>query len=323
MPRNFLIAAVVALAAAVTALPTSAQDFPTRPMRIIIPLGPGGGGDVFIRAVADELQKAWGHPVLVENRPGGGLNIGTRACAEAPPDGYTICILSSEPITYNQFLYKNIPYDPEKDFQPVINLFFNTLAIVINSDTKVKTIAEMIALAKAKPGTLSYATFSFPLTHFMEKLNKAEKIDILKVPYRGGGEVVNAVLAGTTPIALLALSNMLPQIQSGRITALAVNAKSRSPLFPDVPTFAQARDGEDYPPTWFGLFAPSGVPRPILAKIAGDVGRIISEPSFRKRMYTDRAVEPAHERLEEFGQFIREERKIAERIVKESGHEPK
>jgi tripartite-type tricarboxylate transporter receptor subunit TctC len=157
---------MVAVAASLMPLATvSAQDFPTRPVRIIIPLGPGGGGDVFIRAVADELQKAWGHPVLVKNRPGGGLNIGTRACAEAAPDGYTICILSSEPITYNQFLFKSIPYDPEKDLQPIINLFFNTLAMVINSDTKVKTIADMIALAKAKPGTLSYATFSFPLTH--------------------------------------------------------------------------------------------------------------------------------------------------------------
>jgi len=143
------------------------------------------------------------------------------------------------------------------------------------------------------------------------------------VSYRGGGEVVNALLGGTTPIALLALSNMVPQLQSGRITAIAVNAKSRSPLFPEVPTIAEARNGEDYPPTWFGLFAPSGVPKPILAKIAGEVGRIINEPGFRKRMYTDRAVEPAHERLEEFGRFIREERKFAERIVKESGHEPK
>jgi tripartite-type tricarboxylate transporter receptor subunit TctC len=322
MPRllNLLFAAAAWL---LPAAAVSAQDFPTRPVRIIIPLGPGGGGDVFIRAVADELQKAWGQPVLVENRPGGGLNIGTRACAEAPPDGYTFCILSSEPVTYNQFLFKSIPYDPERDLQPMINLFFNTLAVVINSETKVKSIAEMIALAKAKPGSLSYATFSFPLTHFMEKINKTEKIDIVKVPYRGGGDVVNAVLAGSTPIALLALSNMVPQIQSGRITALAVNAKSRSPLFADVPTLAEARNGEDYPPTWFGLFTQAGVPKPIAAKIAADVDRIVTEPGFRKRMFIDRAVEPATERLDEFAAFIREERKFAESVVKESGQEPK
>jgi len=314
---------LLAVAVAVLAQPVAAQDYPLRPVRIVFPLAAGGGGDVFTRALADELQKAWSHPVIVENRPGGGQNIGARACVEATPDGYTICVLSSEPAVYNQFLFKTIPYDPEKDLQPIANLFFNTLAVVVNSDLKVKSFAELIALAKARKSTLSYATFSFPMTHFMEKLKQAESLDIVKVPYRGGGEVVNALLGGTTPIALLALSNMVPQLQSGRITAIAVNAKSRSPLFPEVPTIAEARNGEDYPPTWFGLFAPSGVPKPILAKIAGEVGRIINEPGFRKRMYTDRAVEPAHERLEEFGRFIREERKFAERIVKESGHEPK
>ena len=131
---------------------------------------------------------------MVENRPGGGQNIGARACAEATPDGYTLCVMSSEPAVYNQFLYKSIPYDPEKDFQPIANLFFNTLAVVINPDTKVKTFAGMIAMAKAQPGKLSYGTFSFPATVFMDGLNKAEHTDIVRVPYKGGGEVVNAVL---------------------------------------------------------------------------------------------------------------------------------
>ena len=193
-------------------------------MRIVFPLAAGGGGDVFTRALADELQKAWHQPVVVENRPGGGQNIGARACVEATPDGYTICVMSSEPAVYNQFLYKTIPYDPEKDLQPIANLFFNTLAVVINRETKVKTFAEMMAMAKQQPGKLSYATFSFPATYFMDKLNKAEDIDIVKVPYRGGGEVVNALLGGTTPIAVLALSNMVAQLQSGRITPLAVVA---------------------------------------------------------------------------------------------------
>ena len=188
------------------------------------PLAAGGGGDVFTRALADELQKAWHQPVVVENRPGGGQNIGARACVEATPDGYTLCLMSSEPAVYNQFLYKTIPYDPEKDLQPISNLFFNTLSVVINSDTKVKTLAEMIAMAKQTPGKLSYSTFSFPATVFMDKLNKAEHTDIVKVPYKGGGEVVNAVLGGTTPIAVLALSNMVSLLQSGRITPLAVVA---------------------------------------------------------------------------------------------------
>src|SRR5262245_15209378 len=135
-----LIATVFYIASGTNA---SAQDYPTRPIRIIIPLGPGGGGDVFTRALADELQKALGQPVVVENRPGGGQNIGARACAEAPPDGYTLCVLSSEPVVYNQFLFKTIPYDPEKDFEPIGALFINTLALVVNSSLKIKTIDEL------------------------------------------------------------------------------------------------------------------------------------------------------------------------------------
>ncbi|MBX9843680.1 MAG: tripartite tricarboxylate transporter substrate binding protein [Xanthobacteraceae bacterium] len=320
MFRLLIASLCVALAA-----PALAQDYPSRPVKIVFPLAPGGGGDVFSRALADELSKLWHQPVLVENRPGGGQNIGARACAEAAPDGYTICVMSSEPAVYNEFLYKTIPYNPEKDFQPVANLFFNTLSVVVNSDLKVKSLAELIALAKSRHETrqgLSYATFSFPLTVFMEKLKKKEGIDVVKVPYRGGGDVVNAVLGGTTPIALLALSNMVPQIQSGRITLLAVNSNARSPLFPDAPTLKEAY-GDDAPPTWFGLFTPAGVPRPIVEKIARDADRIMAEPAFRKRIYTDRAVEPALERLDDFARFIAAERKIARQIVQDSGEQPK
>jgi tripartite-type tricarboxylate transporter receptor subunit TctC len=260
---------------------------------------------------------------VVENRPGGGQNIGARACVEAAPDGYTLCLMSSEPAVYNQFLFKTIPYDPEKDLQPISNLFFNTLAVVIVPETKVKTFAAMVAMAKQQPGKLSYATFSFPATYFMDQLNKTEGTDIVKVPYRGGGEVVNALLGGTTPIAVLALSNMVSQLQSGRITPLAVVAKDRSPLFPDVPTLEQARPGADFPTTWFGLFTQAGVPRPIVEKISAEIDRIMADPAFRKRMYTDRAVEPAPERLGAFAKFIREERKLAQQMVKESGVELK
>jgi tripartite-type tricarboxylate transporter receptor subunit TctC len=314
---------IVALAGVAALMGSAcAEDYPTRPVRIVFPLAAGGGGDVFTRALADQLQKEWHQPVIVENRPGGGQNIGARACAEATPDGYTICVMSSEPAVYNEFLYKSIPYNPEKDFQPIANLFFNTLAVVASPELKVKSLGELLALAKSKPGTLSYATFSYPLTYFMEKLKKTEGIDIVKVPYRGGGDVVNALLGGTTQVALLALSNMVPQLQAGRIVPLAVVANSRSPLFPDVPTLKEAR-GEHYPPTWFGLFTQTGVPRPIVDKIAHDVDRIMAEPSFRQRIYIERGVEPALERTDEFARFIADERKFAARIVKESGEQPK
>jgi tripartite-type tricarboxylate transporter receptor subunit TctC len=315
---------IIAALAAVLALgaPAAALDYPTRPIRMIIPLGPGGGGDVFARALADELRKTWGQPVVAENRPGGELNIGARACAEASPDGYTICVLSSGPIVYNQFLFKSLPFDPEKDFAPVIALFFNTLALVVTEKLKVKTIPELVALSKARPGTLSYGTFSYPLAQFMENLKKETGADIVRVPFRSGSEVVTALLSGSTPVALLALSNMVAQLNSGRIVALAVSSAKRSPLLPDIRTLAEVRPGDAYPSTWFGLFAPAGTPQPILEKLAGAVAGIVAEPDFLEHMYVQRAVEPAGMTLADFARFIAEDRKNAARLVSESGLAP-
>src|SRR5713226_1649933 len=212
--RSVVAATVVWLAWCGTA---SAQDYPAHPIRIIIGLGPGGGGDVFARTLAEELRKALGVPVVVENRPGGSESIGARACADSPPDGYTVCVLSNEAMVYNQFLFKSIQFDPAKDIAPIAGLFLNTFALAANSSLKVKTVAELVALSKAKPGTLSYGTFSFALVRFMEKLEQEDGADIVRVPFRGGAELVNAMLSGSTPVGLMALSNMISQIEAGRI----------------------------------------------------------------------------------------------------------
>jgi tripartite-type tricarboxylate transporter receptor subunit TctC len=316
---RLILAAVAWLALCATA---PAQDYPTRSVKIIIPLAAGGGGDVFTRALADELQKAWGQAVIVENRPGGSQNVGARACAEASPDGYTICVLSTEATIYNQFAFKHLPYNPEKDFVPIINLFFNTLSFVVNPSLNVTTVPELVALAKAKPGTLSYGTFAFPAAQLMEKLKRDTGADIVRVPFRGGAEIVTAVLSGTTPVAILALSNMIPQLQSGRIKVLMIQSKERSPLFPDVPTFGEAGFGDDFPPTWFGLFAPAGTPPAIVGKIATEAGRIVEGRAFLNRLYIERGIEPAGLRLDHFARFIARERGIAERMVRESGLQP-
>ena len=297
------------------------KDWPTRTVRIFIPLGAGGGGDIFARLLAEELQKRFGQSFIVENRPGGGLNIGARACAEAAPDGYTLCVMSSEPVVYNQFLYKSLPFNPEKDFEPITNLFVNSVALVANSKLNIKTIPEMVALAKAQPATLSYGTFSFVLVQYMEKLTKQEGIDIVRVPFRSGNEVVNAIMSGTAPIAFLGLANMLPQIRSGHITAIALNAYQRSPLFPDLPTLREAT-GEDVPPTWFGLFAPAGTPKSVIQKVHAEVVRITGDPAWRQKNFIDRAIEPAVGGTEEFARFVLESRKKAGEIVRESGLQP-
>jgi tripartite-type tricarboxylate transporter receptor subunit TctC len=276
---------------------------------------------VFSRLLAEELQKRLGQPFVVENRPGGGLNIGSRACAEAPPDGTTFCVLSGEPVVYNQYTFKNLPFDPEKDFEPVVNLFINANALVVNSSLGVKTIPELVAHAKTKPGTLSYGTFSFMLAYFMDQLNKKNGIDIVRVPFRSGNEMVNAVMTGTTPIVFLGLSNMIGQVKSGQFTGLALNANSRLPLFPDIPTLAEAT-GEDYPPPWFGLFAPAGTPKAIIAKLNAEVAKITSDPAFLQKVYIDRAIERVVDTPEAFAKFIVQDRAAAARIVKESGVQP-
>jgi tripartite-type tricarboxylate transporter receptor subunit TctC len=322
-PRACLGAAFAVWAACASPAPaqTQPQPWPTRTVRIVIPLGAGGGGDIFARLLAEELQKKFGQSFIVENRPGGALNIGGRACAESAPDGYTLCVLSSEPVVYNQFLFKNLPFHPEKDFEPVTNLFINSVALVANSKLNIKTIPEMIALAKAQPGTLSYGTFSFVLVQYMEKLKKREQIDIVRVPFRSGNEVVNAIMSGTAPIAFLGLANMLPQIRSGHITGIALNAYSRSPLFPDLPTLKEA-SGEDVPPTWFGLFVPAGTPRPIIQAVHAEVVRITGDPAWRQRNFIDRAIEYAVGPTDEFARFVVESRKRAGEIAREAGIQP-
>ena len=185
-------------------------------------------------------------------------------------------MLSGEPVVYNQFTFKNLPFNPEKDFEPVVTLFINANALVANSKLNVKTIPELVALPKSKPGTLSYGTFSFMLAYFMDQLNKKNGIDIVRVPFRSGNEMVNAVMAGTTPIVFLGLANMIGQVKSGQFTGLALNSTARSPLFPDIPTLQEAT-GEDYPPPWFGLFAPAGTPLPIVDKLHDEVVRIASD----------------------------------------------
>ena len=311
------LAALVALAHA----DARRRTIPTKPCASSSRSAPAAAATSSSAPSRDELQKRLGQTFIVENRAGGGLNIGTRACAEAAPDGYTICILSSEPIVYSQFLFKSLPFNPEKDFEPITNLFFNTLAFAVNNSLKVKTVPELMALAKTRPGQLSYSTFSFPLIHFMEGLNKKYGVDIVRVPYRSGNEVMTALLSGATPITLLGLANMISTLQAGKVTALAVNANTRSPLFPEIPTLQEAT-GESRPQSWFGLFAPAGTPKPIIAKLHKEVVAITHDPAFHKKIYIERAIERAVDTPDAFARFIHEDREIARRIVKESGAEP-
>jgi tripartite-type tricarboxylate transporter receptor subunit TctC len=317
MIKILLTVALMAVAGAALA-----QDYPTRPIRALTTTSAGGISDIFMRALGDELLKRWGQPIVVENRPGGMQNLGARACTEAPPDGYTICILNAEPIAYNQFLLKNMPFDPERGLQPVTNLYHLIQTLVVNSQLNVKTIDDLIALSKAKPGTLNYVTASVPLALYMETLKKEKGADWVRVPFKGGGEAVNAVLSGSTPIALIGEGNVIGQIRAGTMTPLVMLNNIRSPNFPDVPTLAES--GYTGPPSrsWYGLFTPAGTPRPIVDKLANAVASIVDDPAFRERHLSARSLVPAINTPEQFAAEIKRDRALAEAVVKAAGLEP-
>src|SRR5262245_59515358 len=311
--KILLTFALIALAS-----PALAQDYPTRPIKAVTTTSAGGISDVFMRALGDELLKRWGQPIVVENRPGGMQNVGARACTEAPPDGYTICILNAEPIAYNQFLLKSMPFDPEKGLQPVTNLYHLIQTHVVNAQLQVNTIDELIALSKAKPGTLNYLTASVPLAFYMETVKKEKGADWVRVPFKGGGEAVNAVLSGSTPIALIGEGNVIGQIRAGTMTPLVMLNNIKSPNFPDVPTLAET--GYTGPPSrgWYGLFTPAGTPKPIVDKLAKEVAVILDDPAFRARHLTARSLAPAANTPEQFAAEIRSDRALAQRVVKDA-----
>jgi tripartite-type tricarboxylate transporter receptor subunit TctC len=313
---------LLVLALTVLAWPARAQDYPARPVRAIVAVGAGGTGDVFTRVLGEELHRRWGQPVVVENRPGGASNIGARACADAPPDGYTICIMPGEPLAYNQFLFKKLTFDPAKDFEPIANLFFNTQALVVNAALGVRTVDELIALSKAKAGTLSYTAPSLPLALYLEKLKRERGADWVAIPFRGGGDTTNAVLSGSTPIAFLGMQNFISHLQSGTMFGLAVDGAQRSPLFPDIPTLPELGYRGNLTRVYFGLLTPAGTPRPIIDKIRADVVAIGNEPGFRKKQFIDRALEPILSTPEEFARFLVEDRITSGRVVKEAGLQP-
>jgi tripartite-type tricarboxylate transporter receptor subunit TctC len=320
MARLYHLAAV--FAALLGASPVAAQDYPSRPIRALTTTSAGGISDIFMRALGDELLKRWGQPIVVENRPGGMQNLGARACSEAPPDGYTICILNAEPVAYNQFLVKNMPFDPEKGLQPVTNLYHLIQTLVVNSQLNIRTIDELIALSKAKAGTLSYVTASVPLALYMETLKREKGADWVRVPFKGGGEAVNAVLSGSTPIALIGEGNVIGQIRARTMTPLVMLNNIRSPNFPDVPTMADTGYAGVPSRSWYGLFTPPGTPKPLVDKIAKEVASIVSDPGFRERHLTARSLVPAVNTPEQFAEEIRKDRAAAGQVVKDAGLEP-
>jgi tripartite-type tricarboxylate transporter receptor subunit TctC len=315
---------VVTLLAAVAAFTTTAnaQTYPSKPIRIITANSAGGTSDIFVRALGDELQKRLGQPIVVENRSGGGMNIAGRACADAANDGYTICILPNETLTLNQFTFKSIPYNPEKDFDPITNAFINTQVMVVSSALNVKTLGELAALSKAKPGTLSYSALAIPMQITIENWKKKTGADLVFVPVRGGGDMVTGLLSGTTPVAIVGLPNFISHIRNGTVKALAVDSDARSQLFPDVPTLKEL-GFPNLAPVYFAFVAPSGTPQPVIRRLYEEIARIGNDPDFRKKRLIDIGIVPVFDTPEHLAQYLKEQRASGEKMVRESGFQPR
>ena len=299
----------------------AAQDYPSKPIKVIAVTSAGGTSDIFMRALGDELQKRLGQPIVIENRPGGAFNIGTRACAEAAPDGYTLCIIPGESLVFNQFLFKTLNFDPVA-LEPVTQFFFIDQVLVVGASLNVKSVAELAALSKARPSTLSYSTAAVPLGVLIERMKKDLGIDMVRVPFRGGGEAVNALLSGTTPVGFYGISNVRSQLEAGTVIGLMVDSDKRSPLFPAIPTIPEATGKTFDARSYFGLLAPAGTPKAIRQKLQAAAAAIMAEPDFRRRHLIERGLAPVASTPDEFATFIKKDRVLAQQIVKEAGLEP-
>lgn len=303
-----LAAAWLALAGA-TAPARAADSYPDRPIRILTANSVGGTSDIFVRALAEKLQQRLGQPIVIENRSGGGMNIAGRACADAAPDGYTVCLLPNETLTL---------HDPEKDFTPITNAFINTQVVVVSASLHVDSLDALAALSRIRPGALSYSALAIPMQIVIEQWKKRTGADLVLVPVRGGADMVTGLLTGTTPVAIVGLPNFIPYIRDGTVKALAVDSDTRSPLFPDVPTLREL-GFNDLAPVYFAFVAPAGVPAPIVTRLHDAIVAIGNDPEFRQKRLIDIGVVPVFDTPEHLGGYLKEQREIGAKLVRESG----
>jgi len=311
---------LLALVAALPAPVARADAYPVKPIHLVVPFPPGGSLDVVARAIGQKLTEAWGQPVIIDNRPGAGGNIGADFVAKSAPDGYTILEGALSTHAVNVTLYGKLPYDPIKDFAPITLVAVTPNVLVVNPSLPVNSVAQLIAYAKANPDKLSFGSGSNGSAgHLAGELFKREAgVDMLHVPYKGGAPALQALLAGDTQLMFDNLANSTPQLKAGKLKALAVTTAKRSALAPDLPTLSETGlPGFDIY-TWWGFLAPAGTPNEIVAKWNAEVTRILNTPNMRA-FFAQQGAEASPTTPEQFSALIRSEIPKYAKIVKESG----
>jgi len=311
---------IVALWLAALCVPQAlAQGYPNKAVHLIVPFTAGSATDILARTFGQKLSEAWGQPVIVENRPGAGGTIGAAVVAKSPPDGYTLLVHSAAQ-AYNASIYANLPYDTSRDFVDVVPLAGQPNVLVVSPALGVKSVAELIALAKQKPGALNVGSAGTGSgTHInAEKFKLAAGIDVVHVPYKGTPEALNDTLAGRVTFFFSPISAALPNIREGKLVALGVSTAKRSSALPDVPTIAESGlPGFDYN-LWVGVFAPAGTPPDVVDKISADVGRALQSSDVKQRLATMGA-EPMPMSPAEFHKFMQTEIDDSAKVVKAAG----
>ena len=296
----------------------AAQTYPSKPVRLLVPFPPGGSNDVVGRMIAAQLSARLDKPVIVENQGGAGGLIGTEMAARSQPDGYTLLLISVA-FAFNPAIYK-LPYDPATAFAPVAMLGAGPVVIAVTSKLPVGSVKELIALAKEKPGELNYATAGIgSFQHLASELFKLQAgVDIVHIPFKGGGPAMMDVIAGNTQITIGSLIQMLPQIKAGKLKALGVGSASRIAALPELPTISEAGVPGYEVTNWWGIVVPAGTPRSVIDRLHKDLTAIVASPETKKRFETEGA-EPLSMSPEEVGRFIAAETAKWARVVKDAG----
>ena len=315
--------AAMAIAALGLAGIAAAQAYPAKPVRFVITYPTGGGSDYTVRPIAQKLSERWGQPVFVESRPGGSAMIGTDYVAKSPPDGYTLMLSASSEVSMNVVLFKKMPYDPVRDLQPLTLVGTTPPLLLAHPSLPVKSVKELVALARAKPSALSYASIGTGSPqHFAgELLKTAFRIDMVHVPYKGAAPALIDLAGGHVPIGLTAPTVAIPHVKAGRLRALAVTSEKRSGALPDVPTVAESgAPGFDIV-QWYAIWMPAKPPKDVFEKIQGELVRIIHSPDYKK-LQLDVATDIVGSSADHLGQFQKTEIEKFRKIAASAGIKP-
>jgi tripartite-type tricarboxylate transporter receptor subunit TctC len=297
-----------------------AQDYPARPIRLIVPAAPAGAADTLSRILAQKIAESWGTQVVVDNRVGAAGIVGMEAIAKAPNDGYTVGMGFAGTLAVNPSLYAKLPYDVLRDYAPVALVAHSPLVLAVNPAVPANSVSELIALAKSRPGQLNYASNGSGSTQHLtfELLKSMTGINVAHVPYKGSGQSNSDLVSGQIQMMMDNMVSLLPLAKAGRVRALAVSTSQRSPGMPELPTIAEAGVPGYAAAGWYGIIAPAGTDPKIVARLSAEIGRILRLPEVREKLVT-LGTDPAGSTAEEFSAYIRAEMAKWSRIVKDSG----